>query len=90
MTVYGKYPHIFRYLVLSVSLVGSASLSAHEDSADLGKKVPKSMGAEKKAHYICPMHPQVHSDKPGKCPICGMNLTEAPMKNDAQIKGKKE
>jgi rubrerythrin len=24
--------------------------------------------------YICPMHPQIKSDKPGKCPICGMTL----------------
>ena len=24
--------------------------------------------------YTCPMHPQIHSDKPGKCPICGMTL----------------
>jgi len=24
--------------------------------------------------YICPMHPHVHSDKPGKCSICGMDL----------------
>ncbi len=24
--------------------------------------------------YQCPMHPQVRSDHPGKCPICGMNL----------------
>jgi len=24
--------------------------------------------------YTCPMHPHIHSDKPGKCPICGMTL----------------
>jgi Cu(I)/Ag(I) efflux system membrane fusion protein len=24
--------------------------------------------------YTCPMHPQIISDKPGQCPICGMDL----------------
>lgn len=24
--------------------------------------------------YTCPMHPQIISDHPGKCPICGMDL----------------
>jgi Cu(I)/Ag(I) efflux system membrane fusion protein len=27
-----------------------------------------------KTSYICPMHPQITSDKEGSCPICGMNL----------------
>ncbi|WP_374462651.1 multicopper oxidase domain-containing protein [Chryseobacterium sp.] len=26
--------------------------------------------------YTCPMHPDVVSDKPGKCPKCGMDLVE--------------
>ncbi|WP_185151928.1 multicopper oxidase domain-containing protein [Chryseobacterium vaccae] len=26
--------------------------------------------------YTCPMHPEVTSDKPGKCPKCGMELVE--------------
>ena len=26
--------------------------------------------------YTCPMHPQIKSDKPGKCPICGMTLVK--------------
>jgi Cu(I)/Ag(I) efflux system membrane fusion protein len=24
--------------------------------------------------YVCPMHPQIRSDAPGHCPICGMEL----------------
>ena len=24
--------------------------------------------------YTCPMHPEVITDKPGKCPKCGMTL----------------
>ncbi|MEO7265088.1 MAG: heavy metal-binding domain-containing protein [Ferruginibacter sp.] len=26
--------------------------------------------------YTCPMHPEVKSDKPGKCPKCGMGLVK--------------
>ena len=26
--------------------------------------------------YTCPMHPQIIRDKPGKCPICGMQLVK--------------
>ena len=26
--------------------------------------------------YTCSMHPEVTSDKPGKCPKCGMTLVE--------------
>lgn len=28
--------------------------------------------------YYCPMHPNYTSDKPGKCPICGMDLVLKP------------
>jgi Heavy metal binding domain len=27
-----------------------------------------------KIYYTCAMHPQVHQDRPGKCPICGITL----------------
>lgn len=27
-----------------------------------------------KAIYTCPMHPEIRSEKPGRCPKCGMKL----------------
>lgn len=32
---------------------------------------------KKEKFYYCPMHPGYKSDKPGKCPICGMDLVPA-------------
>ena len=29
---------------------------------------------EHQQRYTCPMHPEIVQDKPGDCPICGMNL----------------
>ena len=27
-------------------------------------------------YYTCTMHPEVHKDKPGECPKCGMTLVK--------------
>jgi hypothetical protein len=37
----------------------------------VGMKMPAATGT---MGYTCSMHPEVHSDKPGKCPKCGMTL----------------
>jgi len=34
--------------------------------------------------YTCTMHPDVVSDKPGKCPKCGMDLIQKKMKMEAK------
>lgn len=35
---------------------------------------------DQKGQYSCPMHPEVMSDKKGKCPQCGMNLEKTQSK----------
>lgn len=32
--------------------------------------------APQSALHVCPMHPHIMSDKPGRCPECGMNLEQ--------------
>src|SRR3989344_5596063 len=31
---------------------------------------------EGKFYWTCPMHPQIHSEHPGECPICHMKLVK--------------
>ncbi len=45
------------------------------------RTTPRTSTAKKSAPtaasiYSCPMHPEVRSDKPGKCPKCGMTLVK--------------
>lgn len=37
----------------------------------------KSKMKTEQTNYSCPMHPEVTSDKPGKCSKCGMDLTQS-------------
>lgn len=51
-------------------------------SKDLFKRNEKSpektsiTKAENASYWTCPMHPQIHSDRPGECPICHMKLVQ--------------
>lgn len=47
------------------------SHSAHDHGGHDQKPASKRQASSK---YICPMHPEVSSDKPGDCPKCGMAL----------------
>ncbi len=39
--------------------------------------------------YVCPMHPNIVRDKPGNCPICGMDLVEKEQE-EAEMSGEKK
>ncbi|PTQ99733.1 Cu(I)/Ag(I) efflux system membrane fusion protein [Mucilaginibacter yixingensis] len=40
--------------------------------------------AKSRFYYTCSMHPQVHEDHPGNCPVCGMKLIKAEAGGDSQ------
>ena len=59
-------------IVTMVFLVACTKPSGHEDHEE-----DKANQETKVSQYVCPMHPHITSDKPGKCPICGMDLVSA-------------
>ncbi len=62
---------IFSGVLLTTILASSCK----EQKTETKTEVTDAKGAVKKdVYYTCSMHPQVHEEHPGNCPICGMNL----------------
>ncbi len=70
---------IILILVLGI-LIGAVSTYIFVPKA---KTMDTMVQEGEKQLYSCGMHPEVISDEPGNCPICGMELT--PIKGSAQI-----
>lgn len=62
---------IFLTLVLGLS---QSVFAQHQHGTAAMTKEQGVSSVKPKTLYRCSMHPQVVSDKPGKCPICGMDL----------------
>jgi YHS domain-containing protein len=58
---------VFFAMAAAAFIVGGSACS-HSSQAST------SASGQTIAYYTCPMHPSVRSDKPGSCPICGMEL----------------
>jgi len=70
---------IIFYLVLLISILGLSACS--QDEMISGSKSTSETAVEhgvkhQDPKYVCPMHSQIIRDKPGSCPLCGMNLVE--------------
>src|SRR6188768_1858063 len=78
---------LFIFILSLVFLTACTKRNSNEEQAEHEHAVSET--------YTCAMHPQITSDKPGKCPICGMDLVKASkvvgdtndlMLNESQIK----
>ena len=47
---------------------------------DMNAGVKKELNQVAPVSYTCPMHPEIHSPKPGNCPKCGMKLVKEKQK----------
>ncbi len=66
------------FLVFAIAITITSVANAQNRPAQKDTMQHKTTQAPKKL-YTCPMHPGVVSDKPGKCPKCGMDLVEKKM-----------
>jgi hypothetical protein len=64
------------FFIVSVPGMSVLHTSAY---AQTGKNKISATDTVVKKVYTCPMHPEVISDRPGKCPKCGMELVEKKM-----------
>ena len=89
--------HIPLAILLFLLVLVFSGCSKSEESGKHEHTVVK-----KKDYWTCTMHPQVHMDRPGACPICGMDLikkvvdeneqpvTDKDMANMVTLSGKKQ
>ncbi len=60
-------------IILSIILAGAATSFAQAGKEKMPMSKTDTSG---KIVYTCTMHPEVISEKPGKCPKCGMELVK--------------
>jgi len=74
-------------MLMAVAILFSAAtvFAAHSGNPVADTTKTKKVKPADKVQYTCTMHPEVISDKPGKCSKCGMTLVEKrPAKKKAE------
>ena len=62
--------------LINANSTGKNSQDNHKQTSDMKMTEEKTENKGAVKSYTCSMHPEVISDKPGKCPKCGMTLIE--------------
>ena len=73
----GKSSMRIRIFAVMVVLCLACAVGTAGKKSLISPQTPKKQSAKKK-RYACPMHPEVTSNRPGKCPKCGMTLRLVP------------
>jgi hypothetical protein len=58
-------------IIIGLAVMASVAFSCKSKTSTT---TTESTTLQQKVVYTCSMHPEVQSDKPGKCPKCGMDL----------------
>lgn len=58
------------------SAISSTAATDKMGDMDMGGNLSAQHDATQPATYTCVMHPEIHSNKPGNCPKCGMKLVK--------------
>jgi rRNA maturation endonuclease Nob1 len=67
-----------KVMLMAVAILFSVAtvFAAHSGNPVSDTTKTKKVKPASKVQYTCTMHPEVISDKPGKCPKCGMTLVK--------------
>lgn len=65
-----------KYIILACLMLISMRYAVAQNSDTNSINGNKPVNSENIVTYTCSMHPEIKSDKPGKCPVCGMDLIQ--------------
>ncbi|MFO1520117.1 MAG: efflux RND transporter periplasmic adaptor subunit [bacterium] len=69
-----KWNSLLPLLLFALFVFPLSSCSKKKEKENLSAAPAAQDSEQKIEYYTCSMHPFIHMDKPGKCPICGMTL----------------
>ena len=69
--------------ILVIASLSILSVSGYSQDTS-GNKMNVQTQSKDSIVYTCPMHPEIVSAKPGKCPKCGMDLVQKKIKPEVK------